>query len=337
MRRNSASVSFVVLILFFLIPSERLFAASAEQVEGSIAKAKQYLYSRQQDGNWEVARLTRRRDSSRWTRGSGAALPPSRRNALLASGEKPTKPEVAKALAFLQKAEIRGIYALGLRAQVWALAPDFPRANEAMKRDTEILVKAAENNSSKGFYAYTLDDAFYHHSVSQYGVLGVWAGARTGADAPHSYWKDVEDGWRKHPAAGRRMVLSVQARRPIPRLGVHDCRRRGHPFHHAGLSPWRRGPACKGNLINDAIENGLNWMTTHFCRGAGQLHLVRRRAHRRRERAKYFGEHGLVCTPAPITSSKPSSRTARGAAAAATSRILPSASSSWSAAARRWS
>ncbi|HSV16696.1 MAG TPA: hypothetical protein VLI90_20695, partial [Tepidisphaeraceae bacterium] len=104
--------------------SSPLRAATPQQVDEMLTKAKAYLYNKQRNGNWEVADKAEADDqfyspgSGQW--GGTTALTVY---ALLAAGESPQDPRLAPAIAFLKKAEIRGVYALSLRCQVWPLLP----------------------------------------------------------------------------------------------------------------------------------------------------------------------------------------------------------------------
>jgi hypothetical protein len=93
-------------------------------------------------------------------------------------------------------------YARSLRASALAIY-DRPEDREAMPADVEWLVNAARDG------AYTYDDSFnrppkdqipadqfpWDNSNSQYGVLGVWNGAESGAVVPAKYWLEVEKHW----------------------------------------------------------------------------------------------------------------------------------------------
>src|SRR5262245_31793717 len=91
-------------------------AASPEQVRASIAKAKEFIYSKQNDqGSWDEPEPPKVKGNNQW--GGETALATY---ALLAGGESRQEPRVAKAIDWLIKADkMVGVYALGLRSQVW--------------------------------------------------------------------------------------------------------------------------------------------------------------------------------------------------------------------------
>ena len=64
--------------------------------------------------------------------------------ALLASGENRSDPRISKAVQFLEDADIIGIYALGLRANVWALLPGDRRARIMAERDAQLIINGMQ-------------------------------------------------------------------------------------------------------------------------------------------------------------------------------------------------
>jgi len=98
-------------------------AATPQQVEATLAKAKEYLYKHQnKDGNWEE--LPRRDTSAppydvkggQWGGQTAIAT-----YALMAAGDDPQNEHVKPAIAWLKTAPLVGLYALGMRCQVWEL------------------------------------------------------------------------------------------------------------------------------------------------------------------------------------------------------------------------
>src|SRR4051812_18980980 len=95
-------------------------------------------------------------------------------------------------------------YGRSLRASALAIY-DRPEDRAQLREDVAWLVGAAVQG------AYTYDDyytrpgspgaaqpppdGFFDHSNSQYGVLGVWNGAESGAAVPARYWIEVERHW----------------------------------------------------------------------------------------------------------------------------------------------
>lgn len=190
-----------LLVFGFVFPAVAR-AATPEQIEESLNRAKEYLYTSQNEqGNWELvgvpdpgAELNVPK-GGQWGGRTAIAT-----YALLASGESPRDPRVAKAIDFLKKADIRGIYAVGLRAQVWYFLPNTTETKQLMSRDAKILLSSIKlEGNALGHYDYVAGvdrgNKTYSHSRSQYGVLGVWTAALMGAEIPTRYWQAVETGW----------------------------------------------------------------------------------------------------------------------------------------------
>src|SRR4051812_10493480 len=94
-------------------------AATPKQVDDAIKKAKAYVYSQMKGDNWEEAQKPE---------GDGQADPKGKQwggtsalavYGLLAAGENPQDPKLAKAIDWLKSAQFEGNYAVGMRSQVW--------------------------------------------------------------------------------------------------------------------------------------------------------------------------------------------------------------------------
>ena len=245
-------------------------AASAEQVENAITRAKAYLYSKQVNGTWETAPARGQAAKPNDTAGDQwGGLTAIATYALLASGDRPaSEPRLQPAIEFLKKADIIGIYALGMRAQVWTLLPQTPDVRAAAKKDAALLMAAMGTKTfQKGFYNYTTaKEGNFHTSTSQYGVLGMWAAAQAGIEVPDQYWQTVEKawqqiqdkdgGWSYEFAPGE---LNRTATAAMTTAGVATLFITNDYLHSA------EGLTCKGNIANPAIERGMKWVADHFA------------------------------------------------------------------------
>src|SRR4029079_5663891 len=126
----------------------------------AIQKGKKFLRSQQRsDGSWEPTGPPAPRVDQQ---GGNTAMATY---ALLAAGDGPQEEHIKKAVAWLMKADITGIYALGLRCQVW---PDLKRSNDvraAVIRDANALLKSCDKSARWG---YTLRGGNEHNSPTQY-------------------------------------------------------------------------------------------------------------------------------------------------------------------------
>src|ERR1700689_203961 len=97
-------------------------AATSREVQTAIDQAKSFLYSQiNNDGTWEtVARPLPAFDQyGKVNGGQWGGLTGLATYALLASGDSPRDPRLARAIRFLKTADFHGIYAIAMRAQVW--------------------------------------------------------------------------------------------------------------------------------------------------------------------------------------------------------------------------
>jgi len=243
-------------------------AATPQQVDAAIKKGVAALWrmAAANGGIWDTARNPKdpeRVESSQWG-GTTAICTYS----LLAAGESRNDPRFEKPIHFLVHSKITGIYAIGLRANVWPfLDTKSPEIHNAITQDYDLLRQGAHAAPDvpgvPAFYGYTGNDIRTDHSCSQFGVLGMWAIDRAGGEISINYWKIVDKGWRKHQNAdggwgydatpARKGSEINMAAAGVATLFITD------QFVHgdAGLN-------CEGNFVDSNIEKGLNYISAHF-------------------------------------------------------------------------
>ena len=199
--RRSALFCFAMIIAAPAFVS----AATPMKIESAIHRAVSFLYAQQNSsGNWENSQTAPPHkdegagvDDGQW--GGRTALVTY---ALLAAGERPLDPRILKATSWLRKANIEGNYALGMRANVWLNLPASAENLAALAADGRKLVAniAPPNSPYAGFYSYAgwFKANRFDMSVSQYGVLGMWAVAqRNQASVNRKFWELVEKSWQR--------------------------------------------------------------------------------------------------------------------------------------------
>jgi len=237
-------------------------------VEAAINKAKDFIYtSLNESGNWEnvpapVGDVNSGTESRQWGGRSSLAA-----YALLAAGETRNEPRLGKAVEFIKTARIQGIYAIGMRCQVWLLLED-PRLKPLMRRDADVLLKTiGKKGSTNGFFSYYYDGGrqppdYYDHSVSQYGVLGLWALEQAGIDIPLGVWKQMDEAWRKHqdPTGGWSYQYRTEA---SPEAATVTAQMTAAGVATLFITQDYLQPDlgnCHTNLTDPVCESGLNWI-----------------------------------------------------------------------------
>ncbi|MEM6332066.1 MAG: hypothetical protein AAF823_01860 [Planctomycetota bacterium] len=211
-------------------------AVTIEEVRDAMMRLRAYLLSqRDAAGTWEEA--TR---YGRFYPGGVTALTVY---ALLESGMPYQTDEVSRAIAYLRTPAAMTVdqtYTRSLRAHVWAALPnDF-----ASELSTEARWLASATRGGLFDYRPRRDfDARYDHSVTQYGLLGLWESSKRRVGTPAEPWRlaaehfmDVQNadgGWAYKgggkststmTAAGVTALLIAERRltsvqdRPTPRL-----------------------------------------------------------------------------------------------------------------------
>jgi hypothetical protein len=235
-------------------------AASTQEIQQAVDRAKAYLYEKQMpDHTWEYAA----------THGAGQKTGQTALAvyALFCAGESPQDERIAPALEYLRKTPTTAVYALGLRCQIWLMLPPTPEVRMAMNRDANVLVRGLKRGAgdASGFYDYTAGGSGtnYSHSRSQYGVLGVWAAAQMGLAVPREYWFVVEKAWLEHqdPSGGWNYIRHREdypVTAGMTAVGVATL------FITQDYLRAADGLNCSGNLRNEAIDRGMNWLSNHF-------------------------------------------------------------------------
>ena len=259
-------------------------AATPEQVQKAIEKAKDWLYKQQNPkGTWERVEKpvpngekgNADPDARQW-----GGLTSLATYALLAAEESPQAPKLQNAISFLKTAPIEGIYATGMRCQVWLFLSDDKSVRPLIERDKEFLLRSLHQDVAHakdnrfGFYPYYFERGkphpadWYDHSVSQYGVLGMWALEQAGAEVPVRYWEVVDSAWRRAQYSDGGWSYRQKGPDAPPDSG------------HANETPQMAAAgiatlfitqeyltadvvACKGNATNENIDRGLKWMDQH--------------------------------------------------------------------------
>lgn len=214
--------------------------------------------------------------------------------ALLEEGQDPQSQPMAKAIDFLEKVDSPGIYATGLRCQIWKLIPSSTKEKRALHRDTEILLRSLKSKGeARGMYHYAAGTGNdYDHSVSQYGVLGAWACSDAGAYIPPKYWEIVDHAWRSHQYAdgswsyeyakpGSNLPLTEQGG---PVVGAPSSFAPTITMTAAGVATlfisrdmrWRsEGASAQSNGTDPNIDAGMQWLSQNFNQVFDSKKMVR--------------------------------------------------------------
>ena len=272
------SVCFTALILgLCLLTARPASAATPEQVNRAIEKAVANLYSRQKNGNWEQTPAPTPNEKGEFphhavTAGQWGGLTAIATYALLAAGESPQDPRIKQALSFLANADIKGTYALGMRAQVWTFLPKVGDARTAANRDALLLVQAIRSSGNHiGLFRYLKEGNDFDHSASNYGVLGIWAAAQMNIEVPHGVWAAMDAAWRKNQLEDGGWCY------------VNGSKGEDGKLNEQGLSSLSmttaaiatlfitqdylyadRGLKCEGNVRDESIERGMAWIAKNF-------------------------------------------------------------------------
>lgn len=246
-----------LVIAVLITPLRSSAAVPPASIDAALERAKAYLYSQQKDGNWEQDMGDIHGDQRT---GMTALVVYS----LLSMGESAQDPRLIPAIDYLKKSSTDGVYALGMRCQVWLMLPQTADVKRLMNRDAAVLhgMMIAQGDG-KGFYPYNPGKAPWSLSRAQYAVLGIWAAVQTGFEVNTSYWQTVEKAWIDAQDAGGGWSYKVKDPQypitpGITAVGVATLFITQDYLHAAdSVTP-------RGNISSPNIEKGMKWMIDNF-------------------------------------------------------------------------
>lgn len=314
-RQASLSVLAAVLCLSCATPG----IAATPKVDASVKRAVKWLYSQQKAGGyWEHdPRRNPNADTHLFfgdlqgpTHGGWTALVTF---ALLEAGEKATDERMIRAIAWLRAADLRSVYSISLRCMVFAKLPQTPENRAMLEADSARLLQSLiRTGPGKNMWDYEIaagngkresEWGPVDHSISQFGVLGLWACVQAGINVPQTHWRDFEQAWRSHQytdggwgynsegrpgAGGRDPTPGITAAGVATLLIIQDIIGATPPAPVGTAVP--AGVAATSDI---AIVRGLTWLDRNFdkiaAEGAYSWYAVERIATAGGHR--YIGRH----------------------------------------------
>jgi len=183
-------------------PAQEAGGFSDAAVARAIARGVKFLRSTQRgDGSWET---TGTHNNDWYTVGPTAICA----YALLESGVRPTDGNMARALKYLEQTYTEMTYCLAFRSLAFASAmKSEPKYRDLLRKDVRALLLSMDRAGgytyfSRGQIPARSDYSGFcggeaDQSNSQYGLLGVWAGALQGEEIPRKYWDLSLKFWLK--------------------------------------------------------------------------------------------------------------------------------------------
>ena len=268
--RPLAMIWALTLLIFASLALPARGDIDGQKMDAAIEKAKRFIYRHQSmEGRWETdpARVGTEDNWGKMQGSTYGGYTALCTYALLAAGESPNDPRIKAAVQFLKHVDLIGVYAVAMRLQVWLLIPHESSELKALiHKDADFLinnvnVKADAPGSNNGLWDYLGKGSRVDHSVSQYGVLGLWAAEQTGTvDVGLPKWKLFEGAWRRDQQddggwsyeANGGTTLSMTA------AGVATL------FITADYLHADEGVVCTGKLTNPWIDKGLAWIDSNY-------------------------------------------------------------------------
>ena len=266
MRRMGMLAGSLVLAGACCLPARAQAPAAAgvsldEAVQKAIDKGVAYIWSqRRDDGTWPPHGGGR----GAYTVGPTALAA----YALLESGVSPQEERMAKTIEWLAKNDDNMNYSVDLRCQVWLIVNRQTRNKYIKEFEADVKALVKEGIRWEGKYTYEVPcpggGGQFDNSNCQFGVLGVWAGARANMEfIEDKYWWKVAKLWigRQCPDGGWAYLdTGQQGNASMTAAGV------------ATLF------VCTDNLLSEAfikcdvsqrpeiknIDRGLAWLDEHF-------------------------------------------------------------------------
>lgn len=181
--------------------------------------------------------------------------------ALLQAGESYQHPRLRDAVEYLAGYDMDGVYAIAVRASVWAALPRRFRAHLAA--DAQRLINGFSSQARGWDYHLNRNTTREDNSIRQFGALGLWEAAKRGVRVPDELWRALErayldmqladGGWNYKgdgPATGS-MTAAGLATLFITQDFLHSERAAELDRHDDGRP-------------QHGIRNALDWMRDRF-------------------------------------------------------------------------
>ena len=243
----------VALVAFALLPFFASSPATAKITDAEVLAAiermqKNFYNTQNKDGSWEKNFI---QDGA----GGETALVVY---ALMVSGHSHQSPPLQKAIRWLREKKAEKTYAVGIRCHVWSHLPD--AFAPELQGDASWLLDARRVKNSTFNYTYDPEGTRIDHSVTQYGVLGLWEYAKRGYQVPKTFWENAvqhmldaqhaDGGWSYGGVGGP----SDETR------GAMTCACLTMLFIAKQQLYKERAPA----KVDESIDRGLAWLDKHF-------------------------------------------------------------------------
>ena len=260
-------------ILVSMILASGALAATPAEIDTAIKKGIQFLYSVQaEDGSWDF--ILKPDANGKFPGDVKQAGGPTALAvyALLTAGESPTDARIVKAVDYLKKTQSNGTYAIGLRANAYALMPPSADIKRVLAGDAQWIktnVRLGKDLNVRGFYGYGAGPKTgADRSTSQIAVLGAWGCAQIADSFGEEYWKLIETSWLKaqlddggwNYSQGNNSASSMS----MTASGVATLFITQEYLHINDFSE------CKGSAFSPAIEKGMKYLGEHFQTFIGQ-------------------------------------------------------------------
>ena len=228
-------------------------------VSAAVDKAAKFLLSAQVGDNWEGSPTIEiyKQQVTGWT---ALAV-----DALLSAGVNSRDPGIDKAVKYLKSHQTDGIYALGLRMQVWQRLPPAPDVRAAARADlAKILANVGTKGDAAGMFTYYgPTKTAYSHSRTQYAIQGAAAARAMGLEVPETFWKATEAAWVDHQSADGGWTYTKANANGYPETaGMTTVALASLLLAHDALRQDETAD-CRGTVPDPAITKGLAWMSAH--------------------------------------------------------------------------
>ena len=212
-----------------------------KMIEDAIKRLQDYLISKQKpNGSFDVDYTGKKQE------GGETALVIY---ALLSSGMSAQEPSIARGLKWLNQVDMKGTYARALRMHCYAYLPMSYRGR--LEKDARWLLNVQKDS----LFGYTNPrGGRLDHSLTQYGVLGLWEYSKRGGGTTSHFWNKIieyfksrqneDGGWGDQPRDNS--TDSMTAAGLTAMLVAQECSLRSR---------------VKANeSVQEVIRKGLTWL-----------------------------------------------------------------------------